>query len=131
MDGEPLPTVRLATGVTVPYIEQGDRSGVPVLQLHPWAESMGCFDRVLPLLPPTLYVLAWDQRGHGAADKLLDGYELSEQAKGVLAQIHGYGTDEAFNALRAYCRSHHLRLSQVAHTITTNPADIPDLTTRT
>jgi len=56
---------------------------------------------------------------------------IIEQAKGVLAQIHGCGTDEAFELLRAYCRTHRLRLSQVAHTITTNPADIPDLTTRT
>jgi pimeloyl-ACP methyl ester carboxylesterase len=51
-------TVRLRTDVTVPYVVRGDPSGVPVLLLHPWTESMGCFDRLLPLLPATLRVLA-------------------------------------------------------------------------
>lgn len=81
----PVRAVRLATGVTVPYVVQGEPSGVPVLLLHPWAESMGCFDRMLPLLPPTLRVLAWDQRGHGHADKPLGGYELSDVAAEVVA----------------------------------------------
>jgi non-heme chloroperoxidase len=57
----PRRAVHLVTGVSVPYVEQGDPSGVPVLLLHPWVESMGCFDRVLPLLPSALHVLAWDQ----------------------------------------------------------------------
>ena len=77
--------VHLATGVTVPYVAQGDPSGVPVLLLHAWAESMGCFDRLRPLLPPSLNVLAWDQRGHGHADKPAGGYELSDFAADVLA----------------------------------------------
>jgi pimeloyl-ACP methyl ester carboxylesterase len=51
-------TVRLRTDVTVPYVVRADPSGVPVLLLHPWTESMGCFDRLLPLLPATLRVLA-------------------------------------------------------------------------
>jgi hypothetical protein len=44
-------TVRAGTGLTVPYVAQGDRSGVPVVLLHAWGESLGCFDRLLPLLP--------------------------------------------------------------------------------
>ncbi|MGH8774743.1 MAG: alpha/beta fold hydrolase [Jiangellaceae bacterium] len=78
-------TVGLATDVTVPYVTQGDPSGVPVLLLHPWAESMGCFDRLLPLLLPSLRVLAWDQRGHCHADKPLRGFELSDFAADVVA----------------------------------------------
>ena len=68
--------VHLATGVTVPYFEQGDRRATAVLLLHPWTESSGCFDRLLRAVPPTLRVLAMDQRGHGDADKPADGYDL-------------------------------------------------------
>ena len=44
--------VRLATGVTVAYLEQGDPQAVP----------------------PTLRAFAMDQRGDGDADKPADGY---------------------------------------------------------
>ena len=52
-----------------------------------------------------------------------------EQAKGALAQIHGVDVDTAFDRLRQYARSHHLRLSELAHTIVTDPASLPELTT--
>ena len=77
--------VRLATGVTLPYVEQGDSSGMAILLLHPWAESMRCFDRLMALLPPSLHVLGLDQRGHGDADKPLGGYELASFAADVEA----------------------------------------------
>jgi pimeloyl-ACP methyl ester carboxylesterase len=61
--------VHLATGVTVPYLEQGDPKAAAVLLLHAWVESSACFDRLLQAVPPTLRVFAMDQRGHGDADK--------------------------------------------------------------
>jgi pimeloyl-ACP methyl ester carboxylesterase len=67
-------TVRLASGVRLAYCRQGDPSGVPVLLLHAWAESLGCFYRFLPSLSATMHVLAMDQRGHGDADKPAGGY---------------------------------------------------------
>jgi pimeloyl-ACP methyl ester carboxylesterase len=48
-------------------------------------ESSDCFDRLLPSLPPTLHALAMDQRGHGDADKPLDGYALIDLAEDVEA----------------------------------------------
>jgi GAF domain-containing protein len=51
-----------------------------------------------------------------------------EQAKGVLAQLHGESPDEAFARLRAYCRSRGLALGKVAYTVTTDPLSLPDLT---
>jgi rifampin ADP-ribosylating transferase len=90
MEG-PVRAAHLATGVTVPYVVQGDPSGVPVILLHPWAESMGCFDRMRPLLPPSLWVVAWDQRGHGRADKPAGGYELSDFAADVGAFLDALG----------------------------------------
>lgn len=51
-----------------------------------------------------------------------------EQAKGVLAQLHGESPDEAFARMRSYCRSRGLRLGKVAYTVTTDPLSLPDLT---
>ena len=33
--------------VRLAFVRHGDPSGVPVLLLHPWSESLGCFDRLL------------------------------------------------------------------------------------
>jgi pimeloyl-ACP methyl ester carboxylesterase len=75
--------VRLTTGVTLRYSVQG--TGAPVVLLHPWTESRGCFDRLLPLLPGTIRAYAVDQRGHGDADKPGTGYALADYADDVVA----------------------------------------------
>ena len=54
--------------------------------LHAWGESLGSFDRLLPLLPTTIYAVAMDQRGHGDATKPEDGYTLVELAADVEAR---------------------------------------------
>jgi rifampin ADP-ribosylating transferase len=87
--------VRLGTGLTVPYVAQGDRFGVPVVLLHAWGESLGCFDRLLPLLPATIHAVAMDQRGHGAADKPADGYSLVDLADDVVACLDAVGLSSA------------------------------------
>jgi pimeloyl-ACP methyl ester carboxylesterase len=80
-----LQTVRLSTGVNVCYVAHGDPTGAPVLLLHAWGESLGCFDRLVPLLPMTFRALAMDQRGHGESDKPTDGYSLADFADDVTA----------------------------------------------
>lgn len=50
-----------------------------------------------------------------------------EQAKGVIAQARNVSVDEAFTLIRSYSRNHNLRLGQVAYTIVTDLASIPDL----
>jgi pimeloyl-ACP methyl ester carboxylesterase len=87
--------VRLGTGLTVPYVAQGDRFGVPVVLLHAWGESLGSFDRLLPLLPATIRAVAMDQRGHGAADKPADGYTLVDLADDVVAFLDAVGLTSA------------------------------------
>lgn len=77
--------VALSTGVSLPYLSSGPASGTPVVLLHAWGESRGVFDRLLPLLPPTIRALAMDQRGHGEADKPQSGYSLDEFADDVVA----------------------------------------------
>ena len=86
--------VHLATGVTVPYLEQGDPQAAAVLLLHAWVESSACFDRLWQVVPSTLRVFAMDQRGHGDADKPADGYALVNFADDI----------EAFMDVWAYSR---------------------------
>lgn len=93
--GRRVHTVRLATGVTVPYVAHGDPLGIPLLLLHPWAESLGCFDRLLHLLPETVRALAFDQRGHGDADKPDGGYSLVDYAGDVEAFMDALGVESA------------------------------------
>ena len=57
--------VRLSTGVTLRYVEQGHHSGVPVLLLHAYVDSWRSFERVLEHLPDDLHALAPSQRGEG------------------------------------------------------------------
>ncbi len=83
--------VGLSNGVHLAFSEQGDRQGPTVLLLHAWLESLRSFDRLGPLLPPTLHVLALDQRGHGAADRPANGYDLQTLADDVGAFLDAMG----------------------------------------
>ena len=87
--------VHVVTGVVLRYLEQGDPAGRAILLLHPWGESLGCFDRLVALLPPSLRVLALDQRGHGGADKPPSGYELASFAADVEAFMDTVGVAAA------------------------------------
>ena len=69
-------------------------------------------------------------RGEALAEQLqsaLNSRIVIEQAKGVVAQSRGVGVDEAFAVIRAYARSHNLRLTEVAHAIVADPAGLPGL----
>ena len=87
--------VQLATGVTVPYLEQGDPQAAAVLLLHGWVESSACFDRLLQAVLPTVRVFAMDQRGHGDADKPADGYALVNFADDIEAFMDAVGLQSA------------------------------------
>lgn len=90
-EGDRVDVARMVTGVSVPYVTQGSPDGIPVLLLHAWVESRRSFDRLLPLLPPTLRVIAMDQRGHGDADKPMTGYTLTDYAADVVAFMDAVG----------------------------------------
>jgi rifampin ADP-ribosylating transferase len=79
--------VALRTGITVAYELSGSVSAPPVLLVHAWAESSGVFDRLRPLLPKSLMVVTFDQRGHGASDKPGTGYDLPTVADDALALL--------------------------------------------
>jgi pimeloyl-ACP methyl ester carboxylesterase len=68
---------------------------VPVVLLHAWGESARCYDRLLPLMPATVDVVAMDLRGHGEADKPADGYTLVDLADDVEAFMDTVGLTSA------------------------------------
>lgn len=67
-------SVELPNGVRIPYVEQGDSSGVPVVLLHAIADSWHSFERVLLYLPDSIHAFALTQRGHGDASRPAEGY---------------------------------------------------------
>lgn len=51
-----------------------------------------------------------------------------EQAKGVLGHIHGDSPEEAFQRLRGYCRTRHLRIRDVAFAVVNEPTSVEEPT---
>jgi pimeloyl-ACP methyl ester carboxylesterase len=86
--------VRLAVlrdGLELPYVEQGDPDGVPVLLLHAWLDSRRYFDQLLAALPERIHAFAFDQRGHGDASKPAVGYRLRDFADDIGAFMDAVG----------------------------------------
>lgn len=70
------------------------------------------------------------RRGEALTDQLqgaLNSRIVIEQAKGAIAQVRAVSVDEAFTFIRAYARSHNLRLIDLAQTIVTDLASLPKL----
>jgi rifampin ADP-ribosylating transferase len=86
---------QLRSGLSLSYVVQGPSSGVPILLLHAWGESLEAFDLVRPHLPVTAHVLAVDLRGHGSSDKPSAGYTLAEFASDVVEFLDALGLPEA------------------------------------
>jgi pimeloyl-ACP methyl ester carboxylesterase len=87
--------IHLSTGLDVRYVARGDPSGVAVLLLHAWGESLGSFDRLIPLLSNSIRALAMDQRGHGESSKPADAYSLTDFAGDVTAFLDALGLPSA------------------------------------
>jgi pimeloyl-ACP methyl ester carboxylesterase len=87
--------IRLATGPQIHYAEQGDANGEPVVLLHGWPDSWFTFNRVLPLLPPRLRVVAPDQRGFGESERPVDGYTIDDFAADAVAFLDALAIEKA------------------------------------
>ena len=85
----------LRNGLELPYVEQGDPDGVPVLLLHAWLDSRRYFDQLLAALPERIHAFAFDQRGHGDASKPADGYGLRDFAGDIGAYMDAVGLHAA------------------------------------
>jgi pimeloyl-ACP methyl ester carboxylesterase len=77
--------VTLPNQVTLPYVEQGDPTGVPVLLLHGITDSWRSFEGVLPHLPTSLHAFTLSQRGHGDATRPMTGYYPQDFAADLAA----------------------------------------------
>src|SRR5215207_8668876 len=80
-------SVKLPSGVELPYIEQGDPSSVPVLFLHGYTDSWRSFEGVLPHLPRSIRAVAVTQRGHGDADRPFTGYDPRDFAADLSVRV--------------------------------------------
>lgn len=127
--------IRLATGVTLPYVEQGPANGTPVVMLHGVTDSWHSFEPVLPHLPPSLRVVVPTMRGHGDADRPDSGYRMRDFAADVAALMdaldvgpaalvgHSMGTTVALRfALNHPARARGLVLIGAPSTYRDNPA---------
>jgi pimeloyl-ACP methyl ester carboxylesterase len=83
-----LKTVRLPNQVELPYAEQGDPSGVPVLLLHAIADSWHTFELLMVHLPDHIHAFAITQRGHGDASRPPAGYRVRDFAADLAAFIN-------------------------------------------
>lgn len=88
-------SVELDSGLELPYMEQGDPTGVPLLLLHGFAGSWRSFEQVLRHLPDSMYAFAVTQRGHGDASKPADGYTVRDFAADVGAFMDALGLEAA------------------------------------
>jgi non-heme chloroperoxidase len=88
-------TVELSTGVTLPYVEQGNPSGVPLLLLHGLTDSWRSFEDVLGYLPRSIRAFAISQRGHGDADRPEGDYTPTEFAADAAAFMDATGIESA------------------------------------
>jgi non-heme chloroperoxidase len=82
-----LKSVELPNRLTLPYVEQGDPNGLPVLFLHGATDSWRSFEHVLPHLPPGIRACALSQRGHGDAGRPAAGYRTRDFAADIAAFV--------------------------------------------
>lgn len=88
-------SARLSNGLRLPYVEQGDHSGVPVLFLHAYVESWRYFEGLLAYLPHWIHAFVPTQRGHGDADRPLSGYGLADFSGDVSRFMDEVGLEAA------------------------------------
>lgn len=88
-------TADLPNQVKIPYVEQGDSSGFPLILLHGYADSWYSFERVLPHLPESVRTFALTQRGHGDASRPATGYRSHDFAADLVAFMDAFHLDAA------------------------------------
>lgn len=88
-------SVELATGVSLPYVEHGSPSGVPLVFLHGVTDSWCSWQPVLPHLRDGIRAFALTQRGHGGASKPRRGYRMRDFAADVAAFLDALEIESA------------------------------------
>jgi pimeloyl-ACP methyl ester carboxylesterase len=88
-------TVMLTSGVALDYVEQGDRSCLPLLLLHGYTDSWRSFEPLLAAMPRGLRAIAVSQRGHGDSDKPRSRYDTASLATDVAEFLDALGIGAA------------------------------------
>lgn len=88
-------SVRLSTGVTVPYVEQGDPAGAPVVLLHGYSDSLRSYDLMRPHLPESIHAYAYTQRGHAGAGTPPSSYRVDDYVADAEAFLDAMGVEAA------------------------------------
>jgi non-heme chloroperoxidase len=79
--------------VRLPYVEQGDAEGTPVLFLHGITDSQRSWEPVLPLLPHSIRAIAVTMRGHGDAERPEAGYRAEDYAADAIELLDQLGLE--------------------------------------
>jgi len=87
--------IALSTGLTLRYVEQGDRSGVPLVLLHGVTDSWRSFEAALPHLSQSIHAFALTQRGHGDSERPASGYRTRDFAADIAAFLDAMGLRSA------------------------------------
>jgi non-heme chloroperoxidase len=77
--------VEVSTRVQMPYFEQGDSSGIPLVLLHAVGDSQRIFEGLLAHLPDSVHAFAPTMRGHGDASRPASGYRSTDFATDIVA----------------------------------------------
>jgi non-heme chloroperoxidase len=88
-------SIELSDELTLPYVEKGDPSGVPMILLHALADSWRSFEVVLAQLPVSIHVFAPTQRGHGDAGRPDSGYQPRDFAADLTAFMNALDIEGA------------------------------------
>jgi non-heme chloroperoxidase len=96
LDAAPaIKSVDLPTGVTLPYVEQGDPFGVALLLVPGFLDTWRSFELVLPHIPEAVHTIALTQRGHGDASKPATGYRYAQFASDLAGFMDAVGVEAA------------------------------------
>lgn len=85
----------LPNGVALPYIEQGDRDGLPVIFIHGITDSHRSYEPILAALPTKFHAFALTMRGHGDASKHAEDYSPEAMAGDVALFLDAHKINQA------------------------------------
>jgi death-on-curing family protein len=88
-------SAELSSGLELPYVEQGEQSGVAVVFLHAYGDSWRSFEPILLRLPSSIHAFAVTQRGHGDADRPASGYRVEDFAADLAAFMDAVAVEAA------------------------------------
>lgn len=84
----------LPNRVTLSYVDQGHGAGPAIVLIPGLTDSWRSYERVLPLLPSSIRVIAVSLRGHGDSDKPESGYRARDFAGDVRALLDELGISQ-------------------------------------